>query len=52
MTATDPYNFIYFVDGDEKALDKLKDPASAKMQRARTRPIMAMNRYLYAVFKQ
>ena len=50
MTATDLYNFIYFVDGDEKALDKLKDPASAKMQRARTRPtIMAMNRYLYAV---
>ena len=30
MTATDSYNFIYFVDGDEKALDKLKDPLVLK----------------------
>ena len=47
MSGTDLYNFIYFVNGDEKALNKLKDPgAAAQMRKRTTLPTMAVNRYL------
>jgi hypothetical protein len=47
MNGTDLYNFIYFVTGDQKAMDKLKDPKSAMAKRkATTLPTMALNRYL------
>ena len=47
MAGTDLYNFIYFVNGDEKALNKLKDPGAAAQMRGRTTlPTMAVNRYL------
>ena len=47
MSGTDLYNFIYFVNGDEKALNKLKDPgAAAQMRRRTTLPTMVVNRYL------
>ena len=47
MSSTDLYNFIYFVTGDEKAINKLKDPKSAMILRNRTSiPTMALNRYL------
>ena len=40
-------NFIYFVNGDEKALNKLKDPgAAAQMRKRTTLPTMVVNRYL------
>jgi hypothetical protein len=48
--ATDLYNLIYFVNGDETALNKLKDPAGAIKLRARTTlPIMRLNGYLHQV---
>lgn len=47
MAGTDLYNFIYFVNGDERALSKLKDPgAAAQMRKRTTLPTMAVNRYL------
>lgn len=47
MTSTDLYNFIYFVDGDRTAIDKLKDPDAAWEIREKTSlPVMAVNRYL------
>jgi len=47
MNGTDLYNFIYFVTGDAKAMNKLKDPTGAMAKRkAITLPIMALNRYL------
>jgi len=47
MAGTDLYNFIYFVNGDEKALNKLKDPgAAAQMRKRTTLPTMVVNRYL------
>lgn len=50
MYATDLYNFAYFVQGDEEALKKLKDPKSAMAMRKRTTlPAMAFNRYLSAM---
>ena len=50
MTNTDLYNFIYFVNGDSDAMDKLKNPGAAKQIRRRTHvPIMAINRYLINV---
>ena len=50
MTNTDLYNFIYFVNGDSDAMDKLKNPGDAKKIRRRTHvPIMAINRYLINV---
>lgn len=46
-TATDLYNFIYFIIGDDDALEKLKDPDAAKKVRVNTSfPRMAVNRYL------
>ena len=48
--ATDLYNLIYFVNGDENAMNKLKDPASAMQLRKRTTlPIMRLNGYLHQV---
>ena len=47
MFSTDLYNFIHFVDGDDDAVGKLKDPESAKkVRKTTTLPIMAVNRYL------
>ena len=47
MSATDLYNFIYFVIGDQEAMNKLKDPKSAMALRKKTTmPLMAVNRYL------
>ncbi len=44
---TDLYNFIYYVIGDEKALDKLKDPESAKRKRKTVSlPTMSLNGYI------
>lgn len=49
-TASDLYNFIYFVTGDEKAISKLKDPEAAQEIRDKTSlPLMAVNRYLTQV---
>ena len=31
MYSTDLHNFVYFVTGDDKAMDKLKDSIAAKM---------------------
>ena len=47
MHGTDLHNFIYFVNGDDEALAKLKDPDTARMVARRTTlPAMAINRYL------
>ena len=47
MASTDLYNFIYFVNGDDRALDKLKDPGAAKRSRSNTSlPIQYLNAYL------
>jgi len=46
-SATDLYNFIYFVVGDDAAMEKLKDPEDAKRVRSKTQvPLMAINRYV------
>ena len=50
IMGTDLYNFIYFLVGDSKAQDKLKDPDSAKRMRANTKlPTAAINRYINAL---
>ena len=50
MSGTDLYNFAYFVNGDEDALDKLKDPSAAKLQRKRTTlPVMQLNGWLKSI---
>ena len=47
VNGTDLYNFIYFVMGDEEALNKLKDPGAAKKVRAQTTlPLVTVNNYL------
>ena len=47
MSSTDLYNFVYFIVGDDKALDKLKDPGAAKDMRSKTHfNLMAFNRYI------
>lgn len=47
INGTDLYNLIYFVVGDDSAMEKLKDPEAAKAVRKRTTlPQMAVNRYL------
>jgi len=46
-SATDLYNFIYFIVGDDAAMEKLKDPEDAKRARSKTQvPLMAINRFL------
>lgn len=48
--ATDLYNFVYFIVGDDTALEKLKDPKSAKKARSTvTLPVLGLNRYLRGV---
>lgn len=50
IMGTDLYNFVYFLVGDGKAQDKLKDPDSAKRMRASTKlPTAAINRYINAL---
>jgi len=50
MHGTDLYNLIHFAVGDDDAIGRLKDPASAKKLRNRTRiPIMRLNGYLHQV---
>ena len=45
--STDLYNFIYFVIGNDEALNKLKNPGAAKQARQTvTLPVFALNRYL------
>jgi hypothetical protein len=52
IMGTDLYNFIYFLVGDSKAQDKLKDPDSAKRMRASTKlPTAAINRYINTIAK-
>ena len=47
MNGTDLYNFAYFVNGDDDAMEKLKDPGAAKAMRQRTNlPIMQLNGWL------
>lgn len=49
-SGTDLYNLIYFVDGDDAAMEKLKDPDAAKRMKDQTTfPTMAVNRYLTQV---
>src|SRR6056297_2306116 len=46
-SATDLYNFIYFIVGDDAAMEKLKDAEDAKRVRSNTQvPLMAINRYV------
>ena len=48
--STDLYNLIYFVVGDDEALDKLKNPGEAKKQRKTTSvPQMALTRYIRTI---
>lgn len=50
MSGTDLYNFVYFVTGDERAMDKLKDPGAAKRSRANTTlPMQYVNAYLQSL---
>jgi hypothetical protein len=50
MYSTDLYNFVYFVTGDEEAINKLKDPKNAmEMRKKSSFPTMAFNRYLSAL---
>ena len=50
MASTDLYNFIYFVNGDDRALDKLKDPGAAKRSRSNTSlPMQYLNAYLQSL---
>lgn len=50
MNATDLYNFLYFIQGDEQDMTKLKDPDAAWNERQKTHaPLMAINRYLSKV---
>jgi hypothetical protein len=52
MNSTDLYNFVYFIVGDDKAQDKLKDPEAAKrMRKTTTLPVMALNRYVSKLAK-
>lgn len=49
-SGTDLYNFMYFVSGDDKAQDKLKDPGSAKrMRKGIHLNTLQINGYLTAV---
>ena len=47
MHSTDLHNFVYFVQGDDQAMDKLKEPDSAKALRKRASfPTLGFNRFL------
>jgi len=48
--ATDLYNFVHFILGDDSTLEKLKDPEAAKKARSTiTLPVLGLNRYLRGV---
>ena len=50
MRGTDLYNLAYFVNGDEDAMNKLKDPSAAKAMRQRTNlPLMQLNGWLKSI---
>jgi len=50
VDATDLYNFIYYVTGDDQAIDKLKDPAAARRLRQYVHlPTMQLNGYLHKI---
>jgi len=47
FSGTDLHNLIYFVVGDNSAMEKLKDPDAAKKVRAQTKvPLLPLNVYL------
>ena len=47
MSGSDLYNFVFFIVGDDNALNKLKDPGAAKQLRNNTQfPLLAFNRYV------
>jgi hypothetical protein len=49
-TASDLYNFIYFITGDDKAMEKLREPDDARELRRKTVfPEMRVNGYLSSV---
>tara|TARA_B110000503_G_C7157961_1_gene418196 strand:+ start:2675 stop:3544 length:870 start_codon:yes stop_codon:yes gene_type:complete len=48
--STDMYNFMYFVNGDETAISKLKDPEAAARERASTNvPLRQIHFYIATV---
>jgi hypothetical protein len=48
--STDMYNFMYFVNGDESAINKLKDPGSAaRMRRSTNVPTREIHFYIKTV---
>jgi hypothetical protein len=50
MSATDLYNFLYFVTGDKQAMQRLRDPARAQeMRNLTTLPALQVSRYLRKV---
>ena len=50
MSGTDLYNFAYFVNGNDEAMNKLKDPSAAKAMRQRTfLPLMQLNGWLKSI---
>ena len=52
ISGTDVYNLLYFLRGDDNALQKLKDPEAAKrMQASLQVPVEEVRRYLSAVSK-
>lgn len=47
INATDLYNFMYYIDGSDEAIQKLKDPTSAKVLAQRTYvPIQDFQRFM------
>ena len=53
MSATDLYNFLYFITGDEKAMERLRDPEAAfEIRQQTTLPEMAVLRYLRKVARK
>ena len=47
LDSTDLHNFLYFINGDEEALGKLKDPGSARRTQGRTAlPLKDIQNYL------
>ena len=50
MSGTDLYNFAYFVNGNDEAMNKLKDPSAAKAMRQRTfLPLMQLIGWLKSI---
>tara|TARA_B100002019_G_scaffold274705_1_gene271931 strand:+ start:382 stop:1257 length:876 start_codon:yes stop_codon:yes gene_type:complete len=50
VSGTDLHNFIYFVRGEDEALNKLKDPGAAKRMQSRAKlPLQNIKSYLQSV---